>query len=101
MSNQDSYNVQRVHRVNIAVTVFIVLLLTVQAMFTGGIEKGISIGLQGFTVIVLSVINYFLPINKYTKDLLFAAIPAVVMIALMYLGNYSLNKHYIILTTVS
>ena len=101
MLNKDTYNVQRVNKVNMAVIVAIVLLISIQSMLIQGVARGITIGLQGTIVIVLAIINYFLPINKYIKGLLLALIPAVVIVALFYLDSYALNKHYILLTTVA
>ena len=103
MLDQDTYNVQRVNKVNIIITVMIVLLISIQAMVTQSMSRGITIGIQGSIVVVLAIINYFLPIKKYVyvKGLLFALIPGIVIVALLYLDNYSLNKHYMILTTVA
>ncbi|MBP7176538.1 MAG: chemotaxis protein [Thermoclostridium sp.] len=52
-------------------------------------------------VLALIIINYFLPINRYIKGLLFALLPGAVIIALFILDSYALNKHYIILATVT
>jgi len=97
----DKYNVKRVHKVNIAVILLIVLLISVQAILAQGLSGGVKVILQGCLVLILAIINYFLPIKKYTKGLLFALIPGIVIIALFYLDGYALNKHYILLTTVT
>ncbi len=101
MFSQDGYNVKRVHKVNFAFTVVIILVLVIQFIVTQGISRGAVIGIQGSIVLILVVINYFLPIEKYTKGLLFALIPAVVVMSLFYFDNYALNKHYILLATVA
>lgn len=101
MNNRDSYNVQRVHRVNILMTLFIVLLMVGLAAVLDGISRGLSIAAQGSIVVVLAVVNYFLPINKYVKGLLFSLLPGIVLAALFYIDGYALNKHYMMLTTVA
>ena len=67
MSGQDSYNVERVHRVNIANTVMIVLLIVVRFIITKGISHGTIIGLQGSYVIALAIINYFCQLRSTPK----------------------------------
>lgn len=101
MLQRDPYNVERVHKVNILITIAIVLLLAVQASITAGIARGLSIGLQGGIVVALSLLNWFLPLKPYIKGLLFAAIPGIVVSALFYLDVYALNKHYLLVMTLA
>ncbi len=101
MTGQDTYNVRRVHKVSLAVIISIVLLMVIKAMLIQGVSRGIDIGFQGSIVIVLALINYFLPIDKYLKGLFFALIPGIVLVALFYLDNYALDKHYIMIATVA
>lgn len=101
MASLDTYDVEQVHKVNIAITILIVLLISLQSFLTQGAARGIVNSLQGLSVVVLTIVNYYLPINKYKKGLLFALIPGVVVSALFYLDAYALNKHYILLTTVA
>ncbi|MDF2986440.1 MAG: methyl-accepting chemotaxis sensory transducer [Eubacterium sp.] len=101
MLQQDSYNTQRVHRVNVMVTVLVVVLMIVQALITQGSSHGLRVAVEGSFVIVLVFVNYFLPINKYIKGLLFGLLPGLVISALFVLDNYALNKHYILITTVA
>ncbi len=99
--SQDSYNAKRVHKVNIAVTILVVLLITIKTIVGKGFSRGIVVGLEGTAVLALVIINYFLPLSHYIKGLLFALIPGAVVIALFLLDSYALDKHYIILTTVT
>lgn len=101
MISKDNYNVKRVHRVNIAVTALIVLLISIQSVIIQGVSRGIVVGIEGSIVVALAIINYFLPIKQYTKGLLFALLPGIVIVALFYLDGFSLNKHYILLITVT
>lgn len=101
MLQQDTYNTQRVHRVNVIVTVMVVILMTVQSMVTQGLDHGMKVGIEGSLVIILAVVNLFLPINKYIKGLLFGLIPGIVISVLFCIDNYALNKHYILVTSVA
>ena len=101
MNSEDSYNVTRVHKVNIAITVLIVMLISIQSVIIQGVSRGLVIGLEGSVAVILVIINYFLPIKRYTKGLLFALLPGIVIVVLFYLDGFGLNKHYILLTTVA
>lgn len=100
MQQRDAYNVNRVHRANLIVIIAIVLLLAIQAAITGGLARGLSVGMQGGIVLTLALINLFLPLKPYVKGFLFSAIPGIVVPALMYLDVYALNKHYLLMTTL-
>jgi len=95
-----SYDSKRADRVNMIVIVGIILLFTVQSIFTKGVDRAISIAIQGVVIILLSLVNYFLPINKNVKGLFFGLIPGVVIIALFILDTFAINKHYILSATV-
>lgn len=98
---QDTYNTQRVHKVNVIVTVLVVILMTIQSMITQGFSHGMKVGIEGSFVIILTIVNYFLPINKYVKGLLFGLIPGTVISVLFCIDNYALNKHYILVTSIA
>lgn len=101
MLQQDTYNTQRVHKVNVIVTVLVVVLMTVQSMITQGLNHGMKVGIEGSLVIILTIVNFFLPVNKYIKGLLFGLIPGIVISVLFCIDNYALNKHYILVTSVA
>ncbi len=101
MIKQDTYNTQRVNRVSVLVTVFIVLLMTVQAAITGGMAAGIRILAQGAGIAILSGILYFIPMQRYVKGLLFGLIPALTISALIVIDKYALNKHYLFIISVT
>ena len=98
---QDTYNTQRVHKVNLFLMIAIVLLLVVPIVSSRGVEDTVSIIIAGVLVIVLSVANYFLPFPPYVKGLIFALLPLVVATAMFYLDGFALNKHYIILLSIA
>ena len=101
MPGMDRYNVQRVHRVNLMVTAMIVLLFSMQSMITQGISRGLSITLLGGIVFALAAINYFLPVNKYVKGLLFALIPCLVVGSQFILDKFAVNKHFIFISSIA
>ena len=99
-SMHETFKVKKVHKVNIAMTILVMILLIAKSFLGNGMEDGIETALQCLVVFVLIMINYFLPYNKYVKGLLFALIPGLVMMALFFLDGYELNKHYIIMTSL-
>lgn len=101
MENQDTYNTIRVHKVNLLITILCVLLTCSPIIFAIGFSQSITFIIAGAAVIMLSTINFYLPINTYLKGLFFAILPSLVIIALFYLHGYALSKHYIIITTIA
>ncbi|MCX7749377.1 MAG: methyl-accepting chemotaxis protein [Clostridia bacterium] len=104
MQNQvtyhDTYNVQRVHKINVFATILVAIFMSSQSMLTQGFHNGLKIAVYGSVVVFLVILNYFLPIQKFVKSLLFILIPGMVITALFYLDGYALNKHYIVVGTV-
>lgn len=100
MSVKITYNTKKADKVNLVVICGIVLLFTIQSIFTKGVDRAINIAIQGGVIILLCVINYFLPIYKYVKGLFFGLIPGLVVIALFLLDTFAINKHYILAATV-
>lgn len=101
MQYQDSYNTKRVDMVNLFATIIIVILIVGQILLTKGLSKGIPNAIEGFVIIGLSTINYFLPINRYIKGLFFALLPALVVIVLFQIDGFALNKHYILVMSIA
>lgn len=94
-------NYKRVHKVCVLVTILIVLLLSIQAFFTSGTSQFFKIAIPGSAIIMITILNYFLPINDLVKGFLFGLIPGAVVIALFLFTHYALNKHYILIATVA
>ncbi|KNY29701.1 hypothetical protein [Pseudobacteroides cellulosolvens] len=85
MLNHDAYNRDRVHKVNILVTIAIVALFSAQSVFTKDSDRALVNIFEGLGIVLLAVINYFLPISRYIKGLFFSLIPGIVIIALFIL----------------
>ena len=89
-----------IHRLNIVVTILLVLLIVAPLIYMNGLSKSLPYIIAGCTVIILSTINFFLKISDFSKGLIFALLPALVVVALFYLDGYAVNKHYILFMTV-
>ncbi len=98
--HEDNYNLQRVHKVNLLTIIMLACMMAVQAFLMQGAAKGVNNLMQGSLIVVLAVINFYLPIKGYTKGLIFGLIPLVVITVLFYLKGYQLNNHYILFLTV-
>ena len=98
---QQGYNVKRVHRVNLAATIIIVSLLCIQVVIAKGFDGGAKVLIASSTLILLSIINYYLPINQMLKSLLFPVINGTAAFGLIYADGFTLNKHYLIFSTVA
>lgn len=98
---QDTYNTQRVHKVNLFVTIAVVLLVCGPIVLDKGISHSIPFLVAGGAVAVSATVNYFLPINNYVKGFLFGFLPAVVVFALFHLDVFALNKHYLLIITIA
>lgn len=101
MSENDRYNVKRVHFVNLMVIALIVVVFCAQSFITQGISRGVNLTLLGCGIFALTVVNYFLPINSYLKGLFFALIPSLVVASQFIMDKFAVNKHFIIFATVA
>jgi methyl-accepting chemotaxis protein len=101
MIHQDTYNIQRVHKVNLILLIATVFLLVVPIVMARGFSDSVGIIIAGLAVLIISIINFFIPIPAYIKGFIFAFIPSVVVILLFYLDGFALNKHYLLFLTVA
>lgn len=99
--NQANYNTQRVHLVNIVITVILVFLICAPHVIEKGIAESRLYVMAGVAVLVVSVVAFLLPINNYPKGFLLSFIPSLVMIILFFVDGFTLGKHYIILLTIA
>jgi methyl-accepting chemotaxis protein len=101
MKQQETYNTQRVHKVNFFLLIAVVFLLVIPVVMARGFSDSIGIVIAGVAVLIISTINYFLPIPTYVKGFIFAFIPALVVFALFALDGFALNKHYLLFLTIA
>ncbi|MEO4055316.1 methyl-accepting chemotaxis protein [Solibacillus sp. CAU 1738] len=97
---QNAYNVQRVHNLNLFLTTVLVFLIVTPLVLKDGLSGALIYIAAGVSVLILSTINYFLPIPYKIKGIFFALLPATVIFVLFILDGYALNKHYILLFTI-
>lgn len=98
---QDNYNTERVHKVNLALTIILVFLIILPIIIDKGFLASIPLLAAGLIVLVLSTITYFLKFDTYRKGFVLAHLPCIVIAALFFIDGYALNKHYIMLLTVA
>lgn len=101
MTQTDTYNTQRVHKVNVGLLIILVFLVVIPILYERGMSDASGIAVAGSLVFLLTIINYFLPINDYLKGFFFALLPNIVVAALFILDGYALNKHYLIFLTIA
>ncbi len=94
------FDLKKMHRVNLAITVVLVGLIVGQILIFRGFADNIKFLFIGIAIIAIGIINYFLKMSDYIKGFFFAFLPSLVMFALFFLDRYALNKHYILLITV-
>ena len=95
-----TYNIQRIHQINLLLTIALVFLIVTPLIFQNGLSESVLYCVAGVLVIIFSLINYFLRLPYTVKAVLFALLPATVIFALFILNGYALNKHYILLFTI-
>lgn len=100
VNNTNVYNAKKMHRVNLYIQIVLVLVIVGQLIVTNGVPASVKYMIAGLSIILLGVINYFLPIHDYLKGLIFGLLPATVIIALFYVDKFALNKHYMIVLTI-
>src|SRR5699024_6322490 len=94
MKQLDTYDTQRVHKVNVVLLITLVFLLVIPIVYERGFSDTKVIVIAVLFVFLLSFINYFLAIDEYLKWLIFALLPIIVVTALFFLDGFALNKHY-------
>jgi methyl-accepting chemotaxis protein len=101
MNQQDGYNIGRVHKVNLIVVIILVCLICGQVLLTEGWKEATIPLIAGASIVLISIGNFFIPINRYIKGLLFAGLPALVVFALIFADGYNINKHYMLIVTIA
>lgn len=96
----DTYNTKRVHRVNAILLAALVFLLVIPIVINRGLADSTGIVIAGAAVLLISAVNYFLPLPTYVKGFIFGLLPNAVIMVLFYVDGYALNKHYLILLTI-
>ena len=101
MNQKDTYDVQRIHKVNITVIVCLVFMIVGLVIASIGLEDSLLEISAGLVVLALSFLNYFLPIPQFLKSLFFPLLPFIVIMGLFYLDGYALNQHYLLMVSIT
>ena len=100
MKQEQSAAVEQKHRINLTVTIVVVLLIVAPLIKLHGFSgAALYIGV-GLGIILLSSINYILNISHAVKGFIFAALPGTIIMALFVIDGFAMNKHYFIFLTV-
>ena len=67
---KDAYKVQRVHKVSVITTFSIIFLSCLQALL-GGISVFIEFVIPASIILLITSVNYFLPLKDYVKGCIF------------------------------
>lgn len=94
------YNARKMHIVNLCVQGVLVLTIVGQLVIKNGISASTQYIIAGLAVVLLGVINFYLPIHDYLKGLIFGLLPAIVVLALFFVDKFALNKHYMLILTI-
>lgn len=101
MARSDVYKVKKAHKANLVFITIVTLMLTVQALLVGGVTHFIDTGIKCLAVLVLVLILYFLPIQKYIKGQLISLIPGLAAIAIFFITGFEVDLHYIIFASLA
>lgn len=95
-----SFNQQKAHQLNLKITCFMVALIEIPLILVNGIAESKLYLLAGIGILLCAFFIYFMKLSNMVKAVLFATIPGMVVFALFFLDNFSLNKHYFFFITI-
>lgn len=101
MQQKDTYDVKRVHKVNMSVIVVLVFMICSLVVATSGWADSIFPIIASIAILGLSFLNYFLPIPQFLKSLFFPLLPFLVVMGLFYVDGFALNQHYILMVCIT
>lgn len=101
MQQKDTYDVKRIHKVNLSVIVVLVFMIVGLVVATSGWAESILPIIAGILVLIFSFLNYILPIPQFLKSLFFPLLPFLVVMGLFYTDGYALNQHYILMVCIT
>jgi methyl-accepting chemotaxis protein len=77
-SGHFSFNINKVHKLNLLITIFMVALIIIPLVYQHGFAGSKLYILAGFFVIGCSLLNFFIKIPYILKAVLFAALPGTI-----------------------
>ncbi|MCP1146076.1 methyl-accepting chemotaxis protein [Lysinibacillus endophyticus] len=95
-----SFNIQKVHKLNLKITCFMVALIVIPLIVSRGFGESKMYIIAGLSVLGCAFLNYFLKLPDMVKAVLFSALPGAVTYALFFLDGFALNKHYFMFISI-
>jgi len=96
-----TYNLKRVHKVNLFAVLTIVVFFIVKSIIIKGPESLGTILTQTLPIAAIVVVLYFLPIKALVKGFLLGLLPTISVLAVLYLDGYGLDRHYLIFVSIA
>ena len=94
---QDS---KKIHLINTFVILIVIGLIVTPLVIDYGFSNALFEFGAGCIIGLLAIGLYFLPINTIVKGVFYAMIPATVIVGLFAVDGYSINRHYILVSTI-
>lgn len=91
---------QKIHKINLILTYTLIVLIVLPLIISKGLSNAFIYAIFGAIVAVLATLNYFVRLRDFSKSLIFALLPAVVVFALFSIDGFAVNKHYILFFTI-
>lgn len=95
-----TFNYQKVHKLNLQVTIFLVLLILMPIIINNGFAEMRHYIITGVVVIALACINYVMNLPHMVKAVLFATLNGTVVLGLFILDGYLISKHFLLFVTI-
>lgn len=93
----NEYNIKRVHRTNMIIILVAAIIVLARDIFTSGFQSDTQSVFRWAVIIILVIVNYFLPINDYVKGMIFILVPTVIVMLLFLNKALTVDKHYVII----
>lgn len=95
-----TFNHQKVHKLNLQVTIFLVILILIPIIVNNGFMEMRQYIITGVIVIAMACLNYVLKLPQIVKAVLFATLNGTVVLGLFILDGYLISKHYLLFVTI-
>ncbi|TAH63398.1 MAG: chemotaxis protein, partial [Anaerolineaceae bacterium] len=98
---KETYDIKRVHKVNLTVIVVLVFMICGLVVASSGWAASIFPIIAGVIILGLSFLNYYLPIPQFLKSLFFPTLPYIIIMGLFYAEGFALNQHYLLMVCIT
>jgi methyl-accepting chemotaxis protein len=99
-SERFSFNVQKVHQLNLKITGFMVAIIIIPLIISNGFDESKLFIIAGVGLLACAFLIYFMKLPYMLKAVLFSALPGTITFALYFIDGFALNKHYFIFVTI-